>query len=210
MGSNPIRVNMKPSASLKIKLIGTRGHRCERCQRTKWFDVPIPLEIHHIDGPSNKESNLQLLCCNCHALTSNYRGRGIVTRKEKIKDEVIIEAYHATKRMSELLMRLGLVPKGGNYKSMEKRLKTLGLEVKGKEGRTSIRICPGCNREFVGRKFCSANCSNNYYGKLNKFTKANVRPPVKDLKKMIDSLGFEATGRILGVSGNAIRKWLKS
>lgn len=36
----------------------------------------IPLEIDHIDGNSenNIESNLRLICPNCHSLTSTYRG----------------------------------------------------------------------------------------------------------------------------------------
>ena len=34
-----------------------------------------PLEIHHIDGnaENNSEDNLQLLCPNCHSLTPNYK-----------------------------------------------------------------------------------------------------------------------------------------
>lgn len=37
----------------------------------------IPLELHHIDGDclNNKESNLQLLCPNCHSLTENFGSR---------------------------------------------------------------------------------------------------------------------------------------
>ena len=47
----------------------------------------VPLEVHHIDGnyKNNDESNLQLLCPNCHALTETYRslnnGRGRENRK---------------------------------------------------------------------------------------------------------------------------------
>lgn len=35
----------------------------------------VPLEIHHIDGNylNNNISNLQVLCPNCHSLTSNYK-----------------------------------------------------------------------------------------------------------------------------------------
>ncbi len=35
----------------------------------------VRLEIDHIDGDSenNKESNLRLICPNCHALTANFR-----------------------------------------------------------------------------------------------------------------------------------------
>ena len=36
----------------------------------------LPLEIDHIDGNSenNSEDNLRLICPNCHSLTANYRG----------------------------------------------------------------------------------------------------------------------------------------
>ena len=52
-------------------------HECMKCTRKKWFDIPIPLELHHIDGnhENNSKDNLQLLCPNCHALTDNYRAR---------------------------------------------------------------------------------------------------------------------------------------
>ena len=36
----------------------------------------LPLELHHIDGNSenNHPSNIQLLCPNCHSLTSTFKG----------------------------------------------------------------------------------------------------------------------------------------
>ena len=60
---------------LKIHLIKQRGHRCEECHGKKWKDKDIPLELEHIDGNShnNKETNLKLLCCNCHSQTRTYR-----------------------------------------------------------------------------------------------------------------------------------------
>lgn len=49
-----------------------------KCCKCGWgpYTKRIPLEVDHIDGNSenNSESNLQLLCPNCHSLTSTYRG----------------------------------------------------------------------------------------------------------------------------------------
>ena len=41
---------------------------CEHCQRTEWFDEPIPLELHHknCDHFDNTLDNLQILCPTCH------------------------------------------------------------------------------------------------------------------------------------------------
>lgn len=43
---------------------------------TNPYSGTIPLEIDHIDGDytNNSEDNLQLLCPNCHSLTSTYKG----------------------------------------------------------------------------------------------------------------------------------------
>ena len=54
------------------------GHKCSKCcwGETNPHTGTIPVEIDHIDGNStnNFPSNLRVLCPNCHALTSTYRG----------------------------------------------------------------------------------------------------------------------------------------
>lgn len=56
---------------------GYKEYKCESCGLTTWLDQPIPLELHHIDGNhyNNSLDNFQLLCPNCHAFTSSYRGK---------------------------------------------------------------------------------------------------------------------------------------
>lgn len=63
--------------NLKKHLIKTLGHKCENCLISVWYDLPICLEVHHVDGDrtNNKLENLQLLCPNCHSLTDNWRGK---------------------------------------------------------------------------------------------------------------------------------------
>lgn len=64
---------------LKNKLIskGLKEEKCENCQRTKWNDRKIPLELEHVNGNrlDNRIENLKLLCPNCHAQTEFYRGK---------------------------------------------------------------------------------------------------------------------------------------
>ena len=64
-------------SSVKPHLIKERGHQCEECGRKHWNKEKTPLEVHHIDGDrtNNKYKNLKLLCCNCHALTDNWRNK---------------------------------------------------------------------------------------------------------------------------------------
>ena len=66
----------------------TGTNYCEECKLTEWQGKPIPLEIHHINGDNtdNRLENLRLLCPNCHALTSNYRGRAHLSALSERRD----------------------------------------------------------------------------------------------------------------------------
>lgn len=69
------------SHKLKNRLMreGIFSHQCASCGLTEWKGQPIPLELDHINGDNknNNLSNLRVLCPNCHAQTSTYRGRNI-------------------------------------------------------------------------------------------------------------------------------------
>lgn len=73
------------------------GGACSLCGWSKINVVTnrVPLEIDHIDGNSenNIESNLRLICPNCHALTANYRnlnkGKGREWRRAKYQKNSI-------------------------------------------------------------------------------------------------------------------------
>ena len=67
------------SYKLKNRLLkaGIFKHRCYNCGLTSWKGQPIPLELEHKNGDhqDNFLDNLTLLCPNCHALTTTYRGK---------------------------------------------------------------------------------------------------------------------------------------
>ena len=69
----------KNATKLKNRLIeeGIKEYKCERCKNTEWEGMPIPLQIHHMNGVhnDNRLENIQLLCPNCHSLTDTYAGK---------------------------------------------------------------------------------------------------------------------------------------
>ena len=69
------------SNTLRKRLIseGLKKAECEVCRLEEWNNLPIPLELDHIDGDkyNNLLSNLRILCPNCHAQTDTYRGKNI-------------------------------------------------------------------------------------------------------------------------------------
>lgn len=75
--SDMLESNSTRSADLRIRLIkdGVKEAKCESCAAVEWLEESIPLELHHIDGNhhNNVLENLQILCCNCHALTPSWR-----------------------------------------------------------------------------------------------------------------------------------------
>ena len=79
------------SAHIRRYLLEKFSNKCSVCKWDKKNPVSnlVPLEVDHIDGDSenNKESNLRLLCPNCHSLTPHFKnmnkGKGRKWRMKK-------------------------------------------------------------------------------------------------------------------------------
>ena len=66
----------KLPTSIKDYIMEKNQNKCEKCG-FEGYNIKSGnsiLQLHHIDGNSanNNESNLQLLCPNCHAMTENF------------------------------------------------------------------------------------------------------------------------------------------
>lgn len=76
-------------------------------------------------------------------------------------------------------------------------------------GRPPIE-CEQCGERFRAKsqdqRFCSRGCAVLHNAPLRRQAD---RPPLDKLLGLVDSLGYEAVGRVYGVTGNAIRKWIR-
>lgn len=82
--------NQGTSVRIKRYLRETRGNKCEECGWDKVNPITnrVPVQLEHRDGnwQNNAESNLRLLCPNCHSLTPTYgalnKGSGRKNRRQ--------------------------------------------------------------------------------------------------------------------------------
>ncbi len=76
----------KTDRSRKKWLIAKHCHQCFWCKGKEWMGQPIPIEIDHISGNSddNSEENLRLLCCNCHAQTPTYKSKNRASYQRRL------------------------------------------------------------------------------------------------------------------------------
>lgn len=98
-------------------------HQCSECSLTSiWMGKPIVLELDHINGVGNDNrlENLRFLCPNCHSQTSTFRGRNINSKRVKVSDEELLQAYKEGGTIRQALIRVGLVAKGANYTRVSK------------------------------------------------------------------------------------------
>jgi transposase-like protein len=76
------------------------------------------------------------------------------------------------------------------------------------------RDCPKCGKTFQPKhrlqRYCCRACAHRYVRGLPAPERRKVaRPPYTHLVREIAAIGYEATARRYGVSGTAIRKWMR-
>ena len=79
------RDNMSKNEKLIEK--GVKRYICDACKLNSWLDLPIRLQLNHINGihDDNRPENLEFLCPNCHSLTDTYGGLNKPYKNKKRK-----------------------------------------------------------------------------------------------------------------------------
>lgn len=165
-----------------------------KCCKCGWGKIntytnKVPLEIEHIDGnyKNNKEENLQLICPNCHSLTSTYKGanagHGRLGRKK------YSQQYSSEPQM--------IKPNKATLLKIQKNLDPNFEE--------SVNHCPICGTVINLKSKMCKKCRNNEILK-NREEKGITR---EFLKNEIRTKPFTTIAKEQGVSDNAIRKWCK-
>lgn len=76
-------VEKSTASNASVKRWGLRfgylQEKCSSCGLTEWNNLPIPLQLDHINGVSNdnRTENIRMLCANCHAQTDTFCGKNI-------------------------------------------------------------------------------------------------------------------------------------
>jgi hypothetical protein len=176
--------------ALKLRLIkdGIKEHKCEICGIAEWCSKPTPIELDHIDGNRNNNQleNLRIVCPNCHAQTSNYRGLKLIKHTYcSCGNEKKTDRKWCTSCSTQYIY----IKKQTNHK-----------------GKNKHNHCKCGNKKSIKSKLCK-KCNNK---SPKEHCRKIERPTKEALLVLIQNKPFLQIGKIYGVSDNAVRKWCKS
>jgi DNA-directed RNA polymerase subunit RPC12/RpoP len=160
---------------------------CDLKGKTVWSGKPVPFEVDHIDGDrlNNTRDNLRILCAMCHKQTDTHGGRNI---------------------------KISLCPCG---KKVYGNIETENLCIHSEDGTYKKYECIDCGKELKPKHKPSrcASCNGKHAVKIQLATTRGdwkfEYPSVNEVIAKVRDLGFLQYSLELGVSDNAIRKYLK-
>lgn len=183
------KITFMSGGRLRNRLIdeGYKEKKCEICGLYEWMGKEIPLELNHKNGDNldNNLINLEIVCCNCHAQTFNWRGRNI---NKSSKNEKLASEYFEVKIEDKTIKKV--VEKISKIRILKER-----------------PICVHCGEKCkrLNVQFCSSKCYREDEKKKNNIPKVpEILTAFKSFKN------FVQVGKHFGVSDNAVRKWCEN
>lgn len=191
----------------RYKVIDEMGGKCCICDYDNSYAV---LQLHHIE-PEKKDDNYNvwgksynflkeeskkcvLFCSNCHL--EYHNGHFSLFLIGKDNEQINSKAQNHSKYFS-------VIDAIKDDTDLDDILQMLEIG----HPKLDNRECHFCEKDYkptFGRqKFCSPECA-----KLAS-RKVKTRPDKETLVKLVEEIGYSATGRKYGVSDNAIRKWIR-
>ncbi len=165
-----------------------------------WEGQPIPLELHHMDGDNTNNAlpNLQILCPNCHAMTTYYRGSN-KKRKAKtvITDSDFITIISNSYSRRQALLTAKLTAYGGNYIRINDLINTGAAKLL--PSRLNPKICKKI--EDIKNKH-DALAAKKPYKNPTKI----VWPSKQELETLLRTKSAVQISNLLGISDTSIRK----
>lgn len=213
--------------SLKKRLVKANRliYVCEKCALDPDTSVTwkgISLQLDHINGDSsdNRIENLRILCPNCHSQTETYgKGsgkkykNGKTGRCQRCKrkspnseecwrcDDSRIE-FPGIETIFLMLQNLSISEVAEKIGISEERLKSKMM------GYASQIVETFGNNETISNKSSRSTREQKIVTKPEPRTKA-VYPPIDELLAEINASSFVAVAERLGVSDNAVRKYIE-
>jgi hypothetical protein len=179
------------SSRLKEKLFTAKikERKCEQCLHSEWNHQPIPLQLHHKNGDNmdNSLTNLQILCPNCHAQTSNFCGKN-TKNLNIINDFDLLNIVQSSTSKEEIMQKVKNLNKHLTFERLHTFLRKQKITLLGDEVSVPRTNLFNSNGIFFSRK---------------------VNIPSKDeLSAALDKESPESYAKTLQVSPNTIRTWM--
>jgi hypothetical protein len=193
------------SSKLLVDLVaaGLKQQACEECgQGNIWNGKPLTLHLDHIDGDhdNNLLENLRVLCPHCHQQTPTFGAKNM--KSKPARKYFCACGQEKSTRDKKACQDCSL-----NTKEQRKIKNRIAQSNNINNNSYGIYLCV-CGQ---GRSRTAKQCKDCYLEARKTVINLTEKtwPPVEDVLMWLEMSSFVAVGKKIGVSDNAVRKFIK-